>query len=450
MADESGKQTTVKGIVGSLLENFDCQPVLFVGAGLSRRYIDAPDWEGALRLALAKIPSASVTYEYLSQKFSDNKIQIGSAIADLIFEWAWSSGKSEFPDGLYSSKDKSIFFKYVLSQHLISITPEQISGNSKEHAAELAALSTIRPHAIITTNYDNMLENIFPGYESIVGKSVLRYNLNAYGEVYHIHGSVDAPETMVITEGDYLLWSEESKYFAAKLLTYFAEHPVFIFGYGLGDPNVQTVLEDIGKIVADETGTITNVIQVVHHPADLEVQPSQSEFAIPINGKQFRIRVLNTGSLLEVLEALTARHELKDVNPALVRALAARVMKLTRSDIPNGNIEVDYKTLEGVLESDDALPTMLGITQADDLNKSHPYLLTAVAEQLGFASWNGANKLLERVKQETGVDIKSTDNKYHCAIKVGKKDSSVSRKYSACLVSLLKDVQDGKEYKVDL
>jgi hypothetical protein len=433
-----------------LLENFDCQPVLFVGAGLSRRYIDAPDWEGALRLALAKIPTASVTYEYLAQKFGDNKIQIGSAIADLIFEWAWSTGKGQFPEELYSSRDKSIFFKHVLAEHLKAITPKKIKGESKEHADEIAALSTIRPHAIITTNYDNMLESVFSGYESIVGKSVLRYNLNAYGEVYHIHGSVDAPETMVITEDDYAVWSDESKYFAAKLLTYFAEHPVFIFGYGLGDPNVQTVLQDIGKIVADETGTITNVIQVVHHQLEAGAAPSQSDFAIPIDGKQFRIRVLNTSSLLEVLEALTARHELKDVNPALVRALAARVMKLTRSDIPNGNIEVDYKTLEGVLESDDALPTMLGITQADDVNKSHPYLLTAVAEQLGFASWNGANKLLDKVKHDTGVDIKSTDNKYHCAIKVGKKDSSVSRKYSACLVALLKDVQAGNKYDVGL
>lgn len=294
-----------------------------------------------------------------------------------------------------------------------------------------------------------MLETLFDGYEGIIGRNVLKYNLNAYGEVYHIHGSVSFPETMVITKEDYETWSEDSKYFAAKLLTYFAEHPVFIFGYGLGDVNVQTVLQDIGKIVADETGLIANVIQVVYLP-DQNVGVSQSEFAIPMGGKQYRIRVLNVSSLVEVFTALTARHELKNVNPALVRALAARVMKLTRSDIPNGNIEVNYQTLEEVANSDDALPSMLGITPADDINKSHPFLLSIVGEKLGYPGWNGANKLLEKIKSEDGVDIKATDNKYHCAVKVGKKDSSVSRKYSPSLVSLLEKVKSGEEYVLDL
>jgi hypothetical protein len=54
-------------VVSSLLENFDCQPVLFVGAGLARRYIDAPDWEGVLRRILDILPAPKATYEYLAQ-----------------------------------------------------------------------------------------------------------------------------------------------------------------------------------------------------------------------------------------------------------------------------------------------------------------------------------------------------------------------------------------------
>lgn len=212
---------------------------------------------------------------------------------------------------------------------------------------------------------------------------------------------------------------------------------------------MQTVLQDIGKIVADDTGLINNVIQVVYH-SDEGAVASQSEFAIPVDGHQYRIRVLNVPSLLDVFTALTARHELKQVNPALVRALAARVMKLTRKDIPNGNIEVDYRTLESVANDDEALPAMLGITQADDINKSHPYLLSVVGEQLGFPGWNQANQLLDKIKQDSGVDIKASDNKYHCAVKVGKKDKSISRKYSPALVALLESVRDGKPYNLDL
>jgi len=332
---------------------------------------------------------------------------------------------------------------------LKEITPDNVISSNASYKDEFAALQAIRPHAVITTNYDNTMESIFSGYEAIVGKQVLRYNLNAYGEVYHIHGSVDDPATIVINKDDYDIWHRESKYFAAKLLTYFAEHPVIIFGYSLTDTNVRTVLEDIGAIVADETGLIANVLQAIFDEK-LKGDAVQTEIAIPTDGSHFRIKALQTNSLTDVFHALAARHDLKDVNPALVRALAARAMKLTRSDIPSGNIEVDYHTLEGIVDNDDALPSLLGITKADDVNKSHPYTLSIVGEKLGYPGWNGAHKLIQQIKNENGVDLKSTDNRYHCAVKVGKKDTSISRKYSDALVALLKKARDGKPYTISM
>src|SRR5690606_15235624 len=99
--------------------------------------------------------------------------------------------------------------------------------------------------------------------------------LNSFGEIFHIHGMTSDPASLVLTNTDYDNWHKQSRYFAAKLLTYFVEHPVFIFGYGLGDPNVRTLLQDIGRIVADETGLVGNVAQIVWH-AELKGGPSQS------------------------------------------------------------------------------------------------------------------------------------------------------------------------------
>lgn len=448
--DESSERASVtEEVISGLLENFDCQPVLFIGAGLARRYLGAPDWEGVLRHILSILPESAPSYEYLAQKFDNDLISIGSELTDLVFEWAWSEGRSQFPDELFSQENKSVFLKHLLAELLTGLTPDDMSKQNPEFADEFSALQAIRPHALITTNYDQMLEKLFPGYEGIVGKQVLRYNLNAYGEVYHIHGSVTDPSTIVINRDDYTRWINESKYFAEKLLTYFAEHPVIVLGYSLSDTNVRVVLEDIGAIAADETGLIANVLQVIYDEK-IEGNPVQTEIAIPVNGSQYRIKALQTPNLIDVFKALTARHELRDVNPALVRALAARAMKLTRSDIPSGNIEVDYQTLEGIVDSDDALPTLLGITQADDVNKSHPYTLSIVGEKLGFNGWNGAHKLLQKIKNDKGVDIRATDNQYHCAVKVGKKDTSLARKYSEALVVLLEKVREGKVYQVKL
>jgi hypothetical protein len=239
------------------------------------------------------------------------------------------------------------------------------------------------------------------------------------------------------------------RYFAAKLLTYFVEHPVFIFGYGLGDPNVRTILQDIGRIAADDSGLISNIAQVVWHK-ELKSGPSQSEIVIDDeeDGKQYRLRVFNVTSLEEVFALLSARHELKQVNPAVLRTLAARLMKLTRRDIPSGNVEVDYATLEKFTDDDTLLPKMLGLTLADTDNKAYPYTLSQVADELGLKGWNHLNPAIKKIKIETGVDLRAFDNPYHERIKTGKAQSSAVRKWSHEAVDLFRAVLAGKEYKL--
>ncbi len=47
-----------------------------------------------------------------------------------------------------------------------------------------------------------------------------------------------------------------------------------------------------------------------------------------------------------------------------------------------------------------------------------------------------------------GVDIKTSDNRYHSRVKVSKK--SVAGRYSPELVDLLKAVQAGADYKLEM
>lgn len=438
---------TISAAIQGIVEEFEVQPVLFIGAGLARRYLNAPDWETALRFALEKLGPSAQPYSYFVQKFGDDKVKIGTAIADLIFEWAWGEGKENFDPALFEGTDRHVFMKAIIASHLQEITPQKAEDLNGDFAAELEALRQIRPHALITTNYDGLLELVFEGYEAIVGRGVLRYDLNSFGEIFHIHGMASDPRSLILTEPDYANWHKQSRYFAAKLLTYFVEHPVFIFGYGLGDPNVRTLLQDIGRIAADDNGLIGNVAQIVWHE-QLKFGSTQSEVVVDDedDGRQYRLRVFNVTSLLEVFELLTARHELKQVNPALLRTLAARLMKLTRKDIPGGTVEVDYATLEKVMQDDTQLPKMLGLTFADTDNKTHPFTLSHVADELGVKGWNALNPVIRRVKDETGIDLRASDNKYHERIKTGKK--SYVRKWSHDAVQLFRDVLDGKAYKI--
>ncbi|WP_425350024.1 SIR2 family protein [Methylobacterium tarhaniae] len=65
-------------------------------------------------------------------------------------------------------------------------------------ADEIASLRSIRPHAIITTNFDGFLKGIFDDYEPIVGQSVIVYNMNSFVNIYKIHGSNEDLASIVL------------------------------------------------------------------------------------------------------------------------------------------------------------------------------------------------------------------------------------------------------------
>jgi hypothetical protein len=228
-------KTKIQDAIKELLSEYECQPILFVGSGFSKRYFNGPNWADLLKFGFASLADGASSFDYFRQKHDDDLALVGTALSEKVFEWAWKEGRSFFPAEYFESRtNKDSFVKFLLCDHMRKITPE-ISKVGDEHKNEIKRLTEIRPHAIITTNYDLFLENVFEGYEPITGQKILKYNTNSFGEIYHIHGDVSEPESVVLTKSDYDEWKEKKKYISAKLLTYFAEHPVFIFGYGLGD-----------------------------------------------------------------------------------------------------------------------------------------------------------------------------------------------------------------------
>ncbi|KAB0266597.1 hypothetical protein FEZ63_13240 [Microvirga brassicacearum] len=253
---------------------------------------------------------------------------------------------------------------------------------------------------------------------------------------------------MVLTESDYQDFAYKKKYVSAKLLTYFAEHPVFIFGYGFNDPNVRSIIEDVGELIADADGFIDNIFYVKWGDSVDTKSSFQDEHVIFSTGSQFRVRAIVTNDFDWLFSELGASQELKSINTKLVRSLAARTYKLIRSDIPRGSIEVNYDALERVVDNEDELPRLLGIVQANNTNLTHPLTLTQVGQRLGGKGWHVAGKLLDRIKSEKGIDIRRSDNRYHCKIKIGR--SAETRKWSSSTIDLLRKVDSGEEYTIQL
>lgn len=416
------------------------QPILFLGSGVSRRYFGAPDWRGLLKEMAARCAGVPREFAYYEQTYKDLPA-IGQEFAVLYKEWAWSEGRSEFPTEYFGAPyPQEIFLKHKVAEYFRSITPAPPFTEDPIRGAELRQLQAVRPHAIITTNYDQFVERLFPEYEPIVGQRILTMDGAFFGEVFKIHGCVTRPETMVLTKTDYINFASKKKYLSAKLLAFFAEHPVLFVGYSAGDANIQAILSDIDIILAADGHLIPNIF-LLRRPGTTTIsQDRQREELIAVeDGRRVRINTIVADDFSWVFRAFSANNAIERIRPRLLRGLLARTYDLVRHDIPKRTVEVDYTILEKAVEEGGELAKLYGITVLSDathVNISYPFSLTQIGKQLGYKGWHGAEKLLFLIKERTGFDLKANDNKYHVAVKAGQ--STIFHKYSPQAVELLK------------
>lgn len=444
--DEYKKRTEV--IIKDTMEAMECRPIYFIGTGVSKRYFDAPNWRELLQCIALKIGLDASMFNYIVQKHSSNNVSIGSELEGLVFEWAWKGGKNSFPSEYFEKEyEKSIFIK-----HLAAIVlkekfklPDTVDGYN--HKEEVSRMSSSHPHAIVTTNYDEMLESIFSDYEVVIGQKIIRRDMNVVGEIFKIHGSLSDPDSIVLTGADYEEYRNKKKYISAKLLTYIAEHPVFIFGYSLNDPNVSGIIEDIGEIVCQGDGVIENIFYVEWRSDAEKLKEYREEYVIGSAESQLRVRAIVTDSYDWVFDAISENSPLKWVDPKILRTISSRFYKLIRKDIPKSTIDINYQHLAGIAESSDMIPKFLGFGFAESPSASHPFTLTEVGKKLGYKTWHKANDLIGLIQTQKGIDIKATDNKYHYAIPSG---NGRFRRYSEEALELLKKVRDKNEYVVEI
>jgi len=431
------------------LNRMGCLPILFIGSGFSKHYFGGYNWEELLK-KLAEVNPLARDYAYYKQNYGDS-IKIGSKLSEEYMNWAWGDGKTEFDDYMFSENyNRDIFIKSKAVEIIEEITPTDVKQIDKELIDELELLKEIKPHAIITTNYDRFTEVVFSDYTPIIGQKILRNEYSTIGEIYKIHGCVTDPSSIVLTEEDYIEFMNKKKYLSAKLLTFFLEHPIIVIGYSASDPNIQAILSDIDEIISSNNELIPNIFFVDWQETINQNEKYPSETIIRLeNQRGLRINNIVTNSFDWIFEALINENALENIDPKLLRALLARTYQLVRTDIPKKVLEIDYSTLESALQDDKEIGKIFGITSRVDsriVNIEYPYTLSDIATLLGYPSWNFADNLISIIKRDKGYNIKGSDNKYHIGIRTGK--SSFNRKYSKELFELLNKVRTKKEYEI--
>ncbi len=442
--------------VKSCLETLGCKPILFVGSGLSRRYFGTPSWDELLEKLASQCPLIDKNYTFYKQSFED-QAAIGEEFSKLFHRWAWEKGNDFFPPPMFTGEiPQSSYLKYATAMIFQNerATPRAIDNQNQ---LEIAALQKIQPHALITTNFDQYLEDVFPDYEPIIGQHIIREPQILTGEIFKIHGCVSDINSIILTKSDYEHFMKKKKYLSAKLLTYFSEHPLLIVGYSASDPNIKSILSDIDLCLRPEGDTdflIPN-IYFVEWKTGVALNKPSKEKLIPTEDNRFlRVKAIESDDFCWIFDAFATRRPLNNINPKLLRGLVSRTHELVRHDIPKSKVQFNYDTLSRALDNTNDYAKLLGITTVNAFSSNsiqYPYSLTEVARIItknGKAYWNAAHEYVLRIKRETGQDIKSFDNRYHQSSKAG--IISKSHNYSQEFVDLIFKMRSGAPYVIDL
>jgi hypothetical protein len=86
----------------AVLDETGCQPILFMGSGISQRYFGAPTWLNLLDRLITDCPLCNDTLGFLTQKHDNDLPSVGSELVELYRTWAWKEGRPLFPAELFS------------------------------------------------------------------------------------------------------------------------------------------------------------------------------------------------------------------------------------------------------------------------------------------------------------------------------------------------------------
>lgn len=347
----------IKQLIKKAIQETGHQPFLFVGSGLSKRYLNTEKWDELLRLFCVEYSGNEFQYDVYAN-LVDEKDYYGQqpAIATLL-EKDYNNAvltKDEYVNFRCENREELQHnvsaLKIAIAKHLSDI---QIDDNNTEMVL-FKQLGKRSISGIITTNYDEMLERIFPDFETFVGQEELIFaNIAGIGEIYKIHGSVTDASSLVLTSKDYSDFEERSSYLIAKLLTIFLEYPIIFIGYSLNDRNIRNIFETISKCLGQEKlNLLRDRLIFVEYSEQERISEISMQFE---SGNSIRMNCISTLDFAKIYEAV--KETKSKYNPAILRHLRRDIYELAHSSKPTESI------------------VATGFENLDDIGKAEKFIL---------------------------------------------------------------------------
>jgi SIR2-like domain len=348
-------------------------PFLFVGAGLSRRYLGLDGWEGLLRRF------ASLTdkpYDRYASDAGGDFPAIASGVARGFNPVWWD--RPQYAESRTRNEGNVRNPESPLKIEVAALMGEALAGLDEQgpYADELALLPKGGVDGLITTNYDPLLEHLFPGFKAYIGQEEMLFSeVQSVGEIYKIHGSWERPDSLVLTADDYAQFDEHNPYLAAKLMTIFVDRPIIFLGYSMGDRNITRILNAIARALSTEhlIKLQDRLVYVTWDPEAVDPHLGHGTFAV--EGGVIPMRTVAVSDYTSVYTALAGFD--RQLPARLLRQLKERVYELVLTSDPVGALKV-----VNINDAVDDMDVVFGV---------------GVIDQLGAVGYFG-------VKRETLID----------------------------------------------
>lgn len=334
--DGRGELTNVTEKLVDILRESNGAPFLFVGSGFSRRYIGLEAWADLLKKFCADIREFGY---YFSTANGDLPLAASLMAKDFNEAW-WTLAKYE--DSRKSAADYpltnvSASIKYEIARYLSNISVDYTKNELLKD--EISALSQMNVDGIITTNWDLLLEDLFPDYKVFIGQEELFFaNPQGIAEIYKIHGCASRPPSMVLTQEDYQDFTDKNPYLAAKLITIFAEHPVIFIGYSISDPHIQGIIGSIARCLGpDKLGQFEKNLIFLSR-AESSDKDVVEEATISIGERTVRVTVVKCNDFSMVYAAVEATK--RKIPARILRYCKEQMYELIHSSSPEAKLAV--------------------------------------------------------------------------------------------------------------
>ncbi len=244
-------------------------PIIFIGSGISKRYLKGyPSWIELLGSLWKKSKLEGNFYGYLTKIRGElsKENDIPEYILDYEVNIRVASDIEKNINDLFSNDEiaiRGINHKQVYENKLSplkSLICNKFNSytllDEMKEEFELFKGMLSKAQIILTTNYDSFIEDSYNKVstvpiETYIGQKGFFQQTTGFAELYKIHGCASDSNSIVITKKDYNKFDKDSVLISAKIISMLLNSPIIFIGYSLKDRNVRTIIKDF-------TSSLTN------------------------------------------------------------------------------------------------------------------------------------------------------------------------------------------------